>query len=197
MSQNLPERSTQRASDSDREIVVERLRTAAEEGRLDLAEFEERMAAAYTSKTYGELAPLTADLPEVGGSSAMAPQAEMTLRAVGSSLTRKGQWRVPERIVLDAKMGSSKLDFTKATVQTREVELAITATAGSVHIVLPRDADVDANELTTNFGSTKLPSHPPDAPRFRLRLTGQAHMGSVKVRYPNFWDRLLERLRRF
>lgn len=52
-----------RISDADREAVVARLRTASEEGRLDLGELEERVTAAYAAKTAADLTPLTADLP--------------------------------------------------------------------------------------------------------------------------------------
>jgi len=53
-----------RAADLDRERVVDRLRRAQAEGRIDLFEFDERVAAAYAARTYAELTPLTADLPE-------------------------------------------------------------------------------------------------------------------------------------
>ena len=52
-----------RASDADRERVVELLRQHTAEGRIDAEEFEERMAAAYAAKTMGALAELTTDLP--------------------------------------------------------------------------------------------------------------------------------------
>lgn len=52
-----------RASDADRERIVEKLRQSAAEGRLTMEEFEQRMSAAYAAKTFGELAALTADLP--------------------------------------------------------------------------------------------------------------------------------------
>jgi hypothetical protein len=52
-----------RASDADREVVVDALREAFSEGRLTLDEFDERMSAAYASKTWGELRELTVDLP--------------------------------------------------------------------------------------------------------------------------------------
>ncbi len=52
-----------RASDLDREQVVERLRHATAEGRLRTEELEERLGAAYAARTYGELDPLVADLP--------------------------------------------------------------------------------------------------------------------------------------
>jgi hypothetical protein len=52
-----------RASDVDREAVVATLREAYTAGRLTLDEFDERMAAAYAGKTWGDLRALTEDLP--------------------------------------------------------------------------------------------------------------------------------------
>jgi hypothetical protein len=51
-----------RASDADREAAGERLRVAAIEGRLDPAELDERMSAAYAARWCSELAELTADV---------------------------------------------------------------------------------------------------------------------------------------
>ncbi len=52
-----------RASDADREKVVHALQEQVGEGRLTLAEFEERSGAAYAAKTVGELRALFKDLP--------------------------------------------------------------------------------------------------------------------------------------
>lgn len=52
-----------RASDQDRDVVVSALREAFTAGRLTLEEFDERMTAAYASRTWGELRKLTEDLP--------------------------------------------------------------------------------------------------------------------------------------
>lgn len=52
-----------RASDVDRDAVVATLRDAYTAGRLTLDEFDERMAGAYASKTWGDLRKLTIDLP--------------------------------------------------------------------------------------------------------------------------------------
>ncbi|MGH8775260.1 MAG: DUF1707 SHOCT-like domain-containing protein [Jiangellaceae bacterium] len=54
---------TQRASDADRDCVAEVLRAAAGDGRLSLAELQERLEALCAAKKYGELAPVVADLP--------------------------------------------------------------------------------------------------------------------------------------
>jgi Domain of unknown function (DUF1707) len=52
-----------RTSDRDRQQVVDRLRGALEDGRLTMAEYVDRMGVAYQAATYGDLAPLCADLP--------------------------------------------------------------------------------------------------------------------------------------
>ncbi len=52
-----------RASDADRDGTVFALRSHAAEGRLELAELEERLEAAFAARTHGELAALTSDLP--------------------------------------------------------------------------------------------------------------------------------------
>ncbi|MFY1635907.1 DUF1707 SHOCT-like domain-containing protein [Solwaraspora sp. WMMB335] len=68
-------RDGMRAADADREAVAERLRAALSEGRLDLAEFDERLQQAYAAKTYGDLNGLLDDLPPLAavGRSQLAP----------------------------------------------------------------------------------------------------------------------------
>ncbi len=56
-----------RASDQDRQQVVERLQTAMADGRLKMDEYMERMEQAYEAVTYGDLARLQADLPAMTG----------------------------------------------------------------------------------------------------------------------------------
>ena len=51
-----------RASDADREQTVERLRTAAMEGRLDSEELEQRVQTAYAARFCTELTVLTEDV---------------------------------------------------------------------------------------------------------------------------------------
>lgn len=52
-----------RAGDSDRQKVADQLKTALDEGRLDLNEYDERVQRAYAARTYGELDGLLDDLP--------------------------------------------------------------------------------------------------------------------------------------
>ena len=52
-----------RAGDGDRKAVAEQLKSALDEGRLDLHEYDERLQRTYAAKTYGDLDGLLDDLP--------------------------------------------------------------------------------------------------------------------------------------
>jgi len=56
-------RSRMRASYADREQVIDALKTAFAHGRLDKDELEARVGQAVASRTYAELAAVTADIP--------------------------------------------------------------------------------------------------------------------------------------
>jgi hypothetical protein len=56
-------REDMRAGDGDRKAVAEQLKTALDEGRLDLGEYDDRLQRAYAAKTYADLDGLLTDLP--------------------------------------------------------------------------------------------------------------------------------------
>src|SRR5262249_57392202 len=62
-----------RASDRERDAVVQRVQDAFAEGRLDDAEFDERTRAALTARTHADLDALLADLPAVPSAPGPAP----------------------------------------------------------------------------------------------------------------------------
>lgn len=53
-----------RVSDVDRKAAADRLHRAHDDGMITLSEFDTRVGAAWQATTRGELAKLTADLPE-------------------------------------------------------------------------------------------------------------------------------------
>ena len=61
---------TMRAADTDRHQVAEQLKAALDEGRLSLAEYDDRVREAYAARTYAELLVLIDDLPRAGMSAA-------------------------------------------------------------------------------------------------------------------------------
>jgi hypothetical protein len=70
-----------RTSDAEREQVATILRAAMTEGRLTLAEGEERLGACYAARYRDELLPLTADLPDHGRQAlARTPEAVAEVR---------------------------------------------------------------------------------------------------------------------
>jgi hypothetical protein len=73
-----------RISDAERERVVERLREHYAEGRLTADELDERVTAALSAKTYGDLRGLMTDLPE--------PE---TVGAGAPPLAGPGGWQTP------------------------------------------------------------------------------------------------------
>jgi Domain of unknown function (DUF1707)/Cell wall-active antibiotics response 4TMS YvqF len=174
-----------RASDAEREAVVERLRVAATEGRLTLSELTERTEAAYTATTRGDLVPITADLPaEPASSAATLPgreDREWVVAVMGDS-KRRGRWRVERPLAAVAVMGDVVLDLRGAEVPRGEVDITATAVMGDVKIYVPDGVDVELSGIAV-MGDKKVmvreaPAGQP-APRVVVRAT--VIMGDVKV----------------
>lgn len=93
----MDKRREMRASDSDRQAVVERLSTALDEGRLKLHEYDERVVQAWESVTYGDLADLFADLPNSGTVVKLPdePAPLATTRPVAATVTHPGGLDLP------------------------------------------------------------------------------------------------------
>lgn len=84
-----------RVSDADRDRIVERLREHYADGRLTSDELDERVSAALSAKTYGDLRAIMTDLPEpetVGAMAAMGPMGSAGPRA---SLGPQDGWGSP------------------------------------------------------------------------------------------------------
>jgi hypothetical protein len=67
-------RGSYRASDEDRDRIVERLHKAATEGRIAAEELEHRVSAALKARTYDELDSTVADLPSPRPRGGQAPE---------------------------------------------------------------------------------------------------------------------------
>jgi len=71
-----------RAADTDRSEVADVLGASLSTGRLSVEEYDERLGRAWSARTYGELAELTADLPPVQVRPAAEPAARATAAPV-------------------------------------------------------------------------------------------------------------------
>jgi uncharacterized protein DUF1707/cell wall-active antibiotic response 4TMS protein YvqF len=176
-----------RASDAEREAVVERLRVATVEGRLTMSELTERTEAAYTATTRGELASITADLPAGPGSSTVParpdrPADREWVVAVMGDTRRQGRWRVDGPLAAVAVMGDVVLDLRGAEVPQGDVDIVATAVMGDVKVYVPDGVDVQLSGIAV-MGDKKIKVReaPPGrtAPRVTVRAT--AVMGDVKI----------------
>jgi uncharacterized protein DUF1707 len=80
----MDDRQTMRASDHDRQEVVDLLRRAVGDGRLQMDEYVGRMELAYQAVTYGDLVPLHADLPAAARATASVTASEAAPAAPAS-----------------------------------------------------------------------------------------------------------------
>lgn len=198
MTDDLPEL---RASDADRERVAEVLRDALAEGRLDMAEFEERLDATYQARTYGELTPITRDLP---GAGVGVPPVSMVKQPAGSGswpdrivggegssrwgvailggFQRRGRWTVPRRFNALALLGGGELDLREANFADREVVINCVAIMGGVDVVVPPGVEVVVRGIGIMGGfdhSQEGVVGDPGAPR--VIIQGFAFWGGVGV----------------
>ena len=199
-----------RASHADRDRVVETLRVSAGEGRLTAEELEERVEAALTARTVGELVPLTADLPdgpEADGASA-APEAKELVRIEQrfSTVRRTGRWVVPRRMVLDTEWCDVLLDFTQAVVTHRTLALDVDMRGKTLTLLTRPGIEVDCDDLVLKHCRLTTEEEPPrhEAPPSRaiaavppaglhIALAGRKIHGRVVVQPPR--RSLGERLR--
>ncbi|MEU8668509.1 DUF1707 domain-containing protein [Streptomyces anulatus] len=186
-----------RASHDDREAVVERLRDAAAEGRIDFDELDSRLELALTAKTHGELALVTADLPmpqsSTGAASASAAEnpPPLVLKGGISGASRgPGRWEVPGRVVAHGGVGGVSLDFTRAECRLTEVVVEAYGETSGVTVVIPDGWVADIGGMDPGFGgltdkttSVRLPGTP------LVRLTGAGGIGGVVIRHPNKRER--------
>jgi Domain of unknown function (DUF1707) len=97
----MDDRQRMRASDADRQQVIERLRAALDEGRLKMDEYIDRMALASEAVTYADLAPLYADLPDSGAVARPDPRPPATAapRPSAPIVTRRGGMPTPLKVL--------------------------------------------------------------------------------------------------
>ena len=188
-----------RASDMDRHNVAERLRAAAGDGRLSIDELEERLEATYGAKTYAELEPLLADLPEERAvaerppQGVSAPQPAHRMPVGGRATTgmaiaifggseRRGPWTVPKVFQGLAIFGGVELDLRDAVLEDNEVTIYANALFGGVEIIVPDGVDVRTSGAGIFGGYDGLndPGTVPGSPI--LHIKGAAIFGGVEVK---------------
>lgn len=171
-----------RLSDAERDAVALRLREAAVDGRLTLAELSERLERAYGARTSGELEPVVADLPATPTPPARRAPRRWLVSIMGGHAIR-GRFRVSGPMTAIAIMGGCDIDLRDAEVDTDEVVLRCVAVMGGVNVVVPERVEVDERGFALLGGrEIKTSSAPalPGTPLVRVRTF--AFMGGISVR---------------
>jgi hypothetical protein len=154
-----------RASDTDRERVVAMLGVALGDGRLTPHEHSERINAALTARTLGELAVLTSDLASAAEQPVRLDGGRVILGLFGTE-ARTGRWVVPPVVTCTAVGGEVVADFTAALLQSRHVVMYAYAFCGRVRLIVPDGVEVvlDGTTMMGRYrGGTALTLPPPEA----------------------------------
>lgn len=181
------------ASDAERDHVIDLLQRAVGQGMLDLDEFSERTDVVLAARTRSELNSVLFDLPSLLRDEPL-PAGEndvLVLRGTLTEIVRRGPWRVPPRILISSRLGTTRLDFTSAELPASPVHIELAVTGGSVELLVPAGATV----ITTGIRVTR--GHVVDRRRDvddglgepRFVLSGRMRAGEVRIyrpRYPRF-----------
>jgi hypothetical protein len=203
-----------RAAHEDRDRAVEVLRAAAGDGRITADELDERVGAALTARTYGELAALISDLPASPGSlplvpgsqpgaPGLAPKELMRIDCDTGTARRDGPWLVPRRLEVRVSFGTVTLDFTGAVLSWPSLEIDADIQTGSLILVTAPGIFVSTDDLVVRTGTVKVaaPWDPQVPVRFRIDIAGRVDTGQIMARPPRpagwarrrFWRWLLRR----
>jgi hypothetical protein len=176
-----------RASDADRERIVDVLQGAAGDGRLTPEELDDRLGAALSARTLDELAPLTADLGAApgrpGGLTAQAPDV-VRIDQRGGSAQRTGSWLVPRRLKLRPKWCRVTLDFTDAVLTHDALDIDMNMRGGALILVTGPGMTVDADKLSARYAAVNIrPTSDSGLPvTLSVHLSGRIRYGRIDTR---------------
>jgi Domain of unknown function (DUF1707)/Cell wall-active antibiotics response 4TMS YvqF len=173
-----------RASDADRDRVLELLAEAAADGRLTAEEHAERVQRACTARTLGDLAVLTADLAAPSAQPVRLDGGRIISNVFGQT-RRDGRWVVPESLTVTAVAGEVEVDFTQAILQASRVRLYATVIGGRLRIVVPDGVSVVMTGHSVLGRKRGVPKTPPGSePAAVIEVRALVLGGEVIVRTP-------------
>jgi hypothetical protein len=179
-----------RASHHDRARTVRQLQEAGVAGRLEPDEVDERVAAALSARTLGDLTVLVSDLP--GQPPLSAASAGLAHRdRIESELysaKRDGRWMVPSHLEVRVDSGSVTLDFTEAEITSPTLDIDASVRAGSLTLITRPGIDVHTHDLMVDGGSVKVDApwaeHGTGPPVLTITVTGKIDVGEMTARPP-------------
>ena len=182
----------QRAADTDRDEVAVILGEALATGRLTSEEHAERLEAVYAARTYGELAPITRDLPRERTGSVVLPESTVRqeVSATLSKVHRGGRWVPGRHTELRSNFGALIVDMSEAVLPGREITVAANSLFGKLILRVPANARIvdeggavcgkwAVHGRSRVAGSDGAATDAEEGPL--IRITGRARFGKVTI----------------
>jgi class 3 adenylate cyclase len=184
-----------RASDAERQVVIDRLSRAVGDGLITLDEFADSAGEAYAAVTRAQLddvtrelrLPVTVPLPSAPVVTPTPAVAAATAGEVATKVKRrwyvgimsgdeqKGKWRIGRRTGAFAFWGSVDLDLRDAVLDGDEIEITAWAIMGGVTVIVPEGIPVESTGFMLMGGrSNRIKDVPalPGAPVIRVKGFG-------------------------
>ena len=182
-----------------REQAIARISECYADDLFDVDELDRRLDLAHGARTLAELDALVADLAPAAspaGSTALVPAGASTLavddparpptkrlRALLSSVTRRGRWTVPKQLEVRTFWGNVELDFRDASLAPGVTTIDIRVTMANLEVVLPPGlaVDVDVSCFAGNVEQRHRVPPDDDPARPMLRFTGAVRFGNFEI----------------
>ena len=191
-----------RTSDAERMSAAQKLQTAMSEGFLTLDEFDERTSQMLSSRTRGELADLTTDLPprlrfdpnyDIAATAPTSAASEPVVLEHSLDTVKHGEgWSPPPHMIVKAWGGTAILDFAAADLTLRQYRVTVDLKGSSARFYLPDGCGLQlSGSLSGNSGlkdKRRVMTHDPSQPMFLI--DGTMTWTTLKLMGPRrgWWD---------
>ena len=185
---------TRLVSAEEREKAVKLLTAAFTVDAMPVAEFERRVAEVYSAESAQALREITRDLPEAAPEGEVLPAptdhptglARRSTKQIGSllsSVERRVQGPMPERLELRSVLGTMELDLRRAEFSPGVTEIRVRAILGTIEVELPESVRLEdeGRAFLGHFSvSGRSRARKGEAVPV-VRITGRSILGSVEV----------------
>lgn len=189
MSSEKPQRHPpMRADDTDRMQMAQLLGKAAESGRLEVNEYEDRLARVYAAESRDELDRMSYEFsgsvlrPRPHSAKLPPPAPSTLLLSIMSGFERIGRWNVPKRLTTFSLWGGGFVDLRYADFTSADVEIRSYSIMGGQTILVPPEVTVDVRGrgVMGKFDHSATGTGAPGAPHVVIR--GFSFWGRVGVK---------------
>jgi len=163
-----------------RDRVIEQLSSGFAVDRLEVDEYERRVALAHDAESPAALDALVTDLAPsamVVTSNALVPAKR--LRAIFGSIERTGPWTVPSHVKARVVFGNIVLDLRDAQLSP-VTTIDVNVTLGNIEILVPPGVavEMDADPV---LGNVEDRTEPGIGASNLVRITGRVKLGNVEA----------------